>query len=105
MSTYAKQMQRIAGKYMQEHHVEYINPRDVADWAIRRGLWQPERSALMRQFTEILSRALREEYITDPQGRRVRSKHAIVEEKDGEQTSLWGDIRTANRKHMTLSFQ
>ncbi len=105
MSTYAKQMQHIAGKYMQEHHVEYINPRDVADWAIRRGLWQPERSALMRQFTEILSRALREEYITDPQGRRVRSKHAIVEEKDGEQTSLWGDIRTANRKHMALSFQ
>ncbi|MGB2769786.1 MAG: hypothetical protein WBC88_08690 [Candidatus Zixiibacteriota bacterium] len=105
MSTYAKQMQRIAGKYMQEHHVEYINPRDVADWAIRRGLWQPERSALLRQFTEILSRALREEYITDPQGRRVRSKHAIVEEKDGEQTSLWGDIRTANRKHMALSFQ
>ena len=105
MSTYAKQMQRIASKYMQENHVEYINPRDVADWAIRRGLWQPERSALIRQFTEILGRALREEYLTDPQGRRVRSKHVIVEEKDGQQTSLWGDIRTANRKHMALSFQ
>lgn len=105
MSTYTKQMQHIADRYMKEYGVEYINPRDVADWAIRRGLWQPERSALIRQFTEILSRALREEYITDPQGRRVRSKHVIVEEKNGEQTSLWGDIRTATRKHMALSFQ
>lgn len=105
MSTYTKQMQYIADRYMKEYGVEYINPRDVADWAIRRGLWKPERSALIRQFTEILSRALREEYITDPQGRRVRSKHVIVEEKDGEQTSLWGDIRTATRKHMALSFQ
>jgi hypothetical protein len=68
-------------------------------------LWQPEQSALIRQFTEILGRALREEYFTDPQGRRVRSKHVIVEEKNGEQTSLWGDIRTADPKHMALSFQ
>jgi hypothetical protein len=105
MSTYTKQMQHIANKYMEEHGVAYFNPRDVAAWAIRMRLWQPERSALIRQFTEILGRALREEYFTDPQGRRVRSKHVIIEEKDGEQTSLWGDIRTADPKHMALSFQ
>ena len=44
---------------------------------------------------------MREEYITDPQGRTVRAKHVACY----EQVPLWGDIRTAPREHMEMAFQ
>jgi hypothetical protein len=46
-----------------------------------------------------LARAMREEYITDPQGRRVRSKHAARVKRHGQQITLWADIRNADRRH------
>ena len=48
---------------------------------------------------------MREEYITDPQGRRVRAKHAARIEKDGKPLALWDDIRTASREHMQTALQ
>lgn len=105
MSTMTKLFQRIVNKYIQEHGVKYINLHDVAAWAIRQNLWRPRESALIRQCKELLGRALREEYITDPQGRRVRSKHVVVKEENGKQISLWGDMRTADCNHMAVSFQ
>ena len=105
MSTLKKQFQRIAHEYMRQRGVDYIDLQEVAEWAIRTNRWEPQKSALIRQCKEFLGRALREEYFTDPQGRRVRSKHVVVKEKNGKQISLWGDIRTADRKHMAVSFQ
>ena len=52
-----------------------------------------------------LAKAMREEYFTDPQGRRVRAKHAAKFFKEGKQTTLWGDIRTEGRSFMAVSFQ
>ena len=49
---------------------------------------------------------MREEFITDPQGRRVRAKHAARMDRDeGEQGALWDDIRTASHEHMQVAFQ
>jgi len=48
---------------------------------------------------------MREEYVTDPQGRRVRAKHVAIIEQNGEQMAFWADIRNAPREHMQLSFQ
>jgi hypothetical protein len=49
---------------------------------------------------------MREEFITDNQGRRVRAKHvALMPGPDGEQTYLWDDIRTMSREHMQVSAQ
>lgn len=81
---------------------------EIADWALRTGHWKPSPQALRKQLAELLSQAMREEYITDPQGRRVRAKHAASVEVDGKQTMLWADIRDAapaNRKHMEIAFQ
>lgn len=50
---------------------------------------------------EQLARAMREEYIVDPQGRRVRAKHAARI----KQAVLWDDIRTASREHMQIALQ
>lgn len=54
---------------------------------------------------ERLSRAMREEYIKDPQGRVVRAKHAARIEREGEQLMLWADIRSADRTHMEIALK
>jgi len=105
MSTLKKQFQRIAHEYMRQHDVNYIDLHEVAEWAIRTNRWEPQKSALISQCKELLGRALREEYFTDSQGRRVRAMHVIVKDKSGKQTSIWGDMRTADRDHMAVSFQ
>jgi len=105
VSTLKKQFQRIAHEHMRQHRADYIDLQEVAEWAIRTGKWKPQKSALMRECKELLGRALREEYFTDSQGRRVRAMHVIVKDRRGKQTSIWGDMRTADRDHMALSFQ
>ena len=60
---------------------------------------------MISRCAEELARAMREEYIVDPQGRTVRAKHVARTESNGRQIPLWADIRTANRAHMHLAFQ
>lgn len=48
---------------------------------------------------------MREEYVTDKKGRRVRVKHPATVNVHGEQMVLWDDMRTAPRDHMRMSFQ
>jgi hypothetical protein len=48
---------------------------------------------------------MRDEYITDPQGRRVRAKHAARVKRHGEQTTIWDDVRTATREHMEVALK
>lgn len=78
--------------------------RQIASFAIETGLWRPQHSLLVGQCAEELSRAMREEYFIDPQGRSVRAKHAVRTKKDGHQVSLWGDWRTAPREFMQAAF-
>jgi hypothetical protein len=78
----------------------------VAEWAVKHGLYTPHPSAVIRELTAQLARALREEYFTDPQGRRVRAKHvATVKQEDGTTLPLWDDMRTAPHSHMEIAFQ
>jgi len=105
MASFVKQLQRIADKYREDGQPWPASSRAIAAWAISRGLWKPQRGALISQCAEQISRALREEYITDLQGRRVRTKHSARVEENGEQLVLWDDIRTASRKHMRIAFQ
>lgn len=72
MATYSEQLQQIANKYMRETGITTATSREIGAWAIEKRLWAPQPSALIRQCAEELSRAMREEYVTDPQGRRVR---------------------------------
>jgi hypothetical protein len=103
MSSYNEQMQELASQYQAATGEIRFRSADVGAWAIAHGLWQPSPDAILKQFSTDLSRALREEYIRDPQGRRVRAKHAIRE--DGTQGRLWADIHTASREHMDVAFQ
>ncbi|MGR3177230.1 MAG: hypothetical protein ACUZ8E_04135 [Candidatus Anammoxibacter sp.] len=105
MATYAKQLQRIVTAYMKTDQPWPASTREMAAWAVRKNLWRPQPADVVDQCANQLSRAMREEHITDPQGRIVRAKHVARYERNGVQTSLWGDIRTANRQHMQIAFQ
>ncbi|MBI4276968.1 MAG: hypothetical protein HY660_00805 [Armatimonadetes bacterium] len=99
-----KEMQQIANQYMQSGEPWPATARQIAEWAIRNKLWAPRPASIIEQCAELLSRAMREEYITDPQGRTVRAKHVVPMEKNDEQLRLWADIRTATRDHMEIAF-
>ena len=105
MATYTEQLQRIANKYMEEVGSETATAREIATWAIKRKLWEPQPSKVIRQCADELARAMREEYTTDPQGRRVRAKHVAIVDRGGEQIALWADIGTATREHLEIAFQ
>lgn len=103
---HAEEMQRIANQYAGSGEPWPATARQIATWAIRNGLWEPHPASLVGQCASELSKAMREEYTVDPQGRTVRAKHAAMIKRDGEQlTFVWADIRTASRDHMMISLQ
>jgi len=102
---YYEQLQRIVNRYISSGEQWPATTREIASWAIRKGLWAPQKTAVIGLFAEQLSRAMREEYITDPQGRAARAKHAARVNRGGTQLVLWADIRTASREHMEIAFQ
>lgn len=103
--SYTEEMQKIANRYMKSGQPWPATSRDIAHWAITSGLWEPSRSSLVDQCADQIARAMREEYIRDPQGRSVRAKHAARILVHGEQQTFWGDMRTAGRDHMEIAFQ
>jgi hypothetical protein len=105
MTTINKQLQRIIRHYLEDKQPWPATTHDIARWAINKKLWQPQSSTMVDQCANQLARAMREEHITDPQGRIVRAKHVAKMERNGEQVALWEDIRTASRQHMEIAFQ
>jgi len=98
--TRAQHLQEIADNYRAEGGVWPAPITSIAEWAIRKGLWQPRRGSLLRQCASELAAAMREEYFTDPQGRRVRKKHVYHE----LQQMLWVDIEDARPEQMQKAF-
>jgi len=89
--TKAEFMQAIINQYLEEKGEIEIDMHKVADWTIENDLWEPSRTSIRQQCARELSRAARDEYYNDPQGRRVRRKHPIRT----EQGVLWADIELA----------
>ena len=104
MATHAQRMQSIANRYFAESG-RPATTDEIAAWAITNDLWRPHPAAIRRQCAEEIARAMREEYITDSQGRRVRAKHAARIKEGEKQQTFWADIRTATRRHMQIAFQ
>ena len=100
-----ERMQGIVMKYRDAGRPWPALKTEIAKWAVQNELWAPHPSAIIAQCADDLARAMRDEYITDPQGRRVRAKHVAHVTKDGKQLALWDDIRTASRKHMQSALQ
>lgn len=105
MRTQSEMLQDIVFKYQAANQPWPATTHDMAQWAIDNRLWAPKPSAIVDQCADQLSRAMREEYITDAQGRRVRAKHAATVTQGGTQLVLWADMRTAPHQHMSMAFQ
>lgn len=103
MASLMEQFQRIANEYMDKNGL--VSTHELAAHALRNKLWFPEEKDLISQCARLFARAMRQEFFVDPQGRRVRAKHAAMVSEDGEQQSFWGDLRTAPPEHIRVSFQ
>ena len=108
--TYNEALQEIVERYREAGEPWPTDRRTIAAWAVQNGLWEPSRKSVVAQLASDLGRAMRDEYFTDPQGRRVRRKHARRIETQlpsGEykQATIWDDITSASPEHMHMSLQ
>lgn len=107
-SSYHEQMQRLVAEYRDAGQPWPATRRDMARWMLRNKKWDRVEASLVEICARDIARALRDEYYTDPQGRRVRTKHAAKFPTPGTedgQTTLWDDIRTAPRPFMERAFK
>jgi hypothetical protein len=86
-------MLRIVQEFLAQGGTEPIDLDELATYAIATQRF--DQKAKMRQLCKrAFSKAFREQYHTDPQGRSVRTRHAVTEMlPDGTQKVLWGDMR------------
>ena len=98
---YKEQLKRLVTKYIEAGEIWPATSNELAAWALKNNLWAPQKSEIINICAEQIARAMREEYIVDPQGRKVRAKHAARI----KQAVLWDDIRTASREHMQIALQ
>lgn len=103
--TRADHLRELLDDYIHSHGDSPVDLDAVYLWARRERRWEPPRSNLVRVFKAEMARAAREDYYVDPQGRRVRRKHAVVIKEGEKQRSLWADILTAPPEHMRRSLQ
>jgi len=71
----------------------------LARFAIHNNHWKKREDVLIQLCKHDFSRAFREQYHIDPQGRQVRTWHATK-----KQGVFWDDIRTAPAEHMEDAF-
>jgi hypothetical protein len=100
-----EQNQKIVDRYRDSGQSWPASSTEIARWAIDKQLWQIHPGAVVRQCADQIANAMREQFVTDPQGRRVRLLHAAPYAKDGRQYLLWDDMRTASHRHMHMAFQ
>lgn len=104
--SYGDQLRDIANAYYAAGQPSPATAKEIAAWALRERLWHPQPSDLIEQCAEELARAMREEHVTDPQGRSVRAKYvARIRTPSGQSRFEWADRRTASRAFMAIVVQ
>lgn len=92
--------QDIIRQFREAHGHLPASSLQMADWAIANRITVPQQLDYRKQLARELAQTMREEYFTDPQGRRVRAKHVAEE--------LWVDLRDKGAdadKLKVISFQ
>ena len=104
MPSFNEQLLDIVDRY-QEQHPGPFTSKQAAAFAISSGLYKPHAGKLLSLVADEISRAMREQYIKDPQGRSVRAKHVAKLKIEGEQKSLWDGIDTAEPWFMEVALR
>ncbi|QJP56008.1 hypothetical protein HKJ32_06030 [Xylella fastidiosa subsp. multiplex] len=93
MSAYSNQVKHYIERYKAETgNNGLLDPHKVAAWALSNGLHKPNPKTIIDAVAADISQAFREEYRTDPHGRRYRAKHAATHKNDNKTMSLWADL-------------
>ncbi len=104
MANYNEQLQNVWRLYEAENEHVPATTREVVAWGVKKHMLQiPEIDPLDR-LAEDMSRALREEYRTSPEGMRYRANHAVRMTRGGAQFTFWADMDNAPRSHMENAF-
>lgn len=104
-SAYTRQLWNIADTYQESGEPWPASAKAMMRWARKNNLLAMRESDIDSRFADDLSRALREQYHFDPQGRSVRTKHCARIKVNGEQQTLWDDLRTANPDFVAIASQ
>lgn len=98
-------------KYLEAHPGEgpEVEAERVATWAYGRGMWKPSPQAPVDILKRRISRALRDDYVTDPAGREIRKHHPVVRDvvtpQGTKQQSTWYPIYQTHGDVIRQSFQ
>lgn len=104
MATYNEQLQRIYHDYTEAQGGIPATLREAVEWGASLGRIRPPPADPLAKIIDDMGRALREEYRTDPLGRRYRRNHAARVRKSGVQFVMWAEMETAPRDHMIKAF-
>lgn len=100
------QMLEIYHDYIEEHGRKPVSNLALYEWAksTRRWAYEPSPAVERNRFSEQLANALRQQIYIDPQGREVRTKHAVRKEINDAQVTMWGDLRYDPIDFIKMSF-
>lgn len=105
MASFHEQMLHIVDEYRAAGEPWPCTSRQLAAFALERKLYEPHQGRLLSIVADEFSRAMREQYIKDPQGRSVRAKHVAMLIVEGVQKRLWDSIDTAEPEFMQAALQ
>src|SRR5436309_548546 len=107
-----RSMAYILEQYQKAHPEEdpaLIEPHLIAEWAIKRGIYNRPPMSPEERLRRELSRYLKSEYTQDPQGRNVRKHHCViytVETTEGlKRRSRWWVLYNAPPEEIWAAFQ
>jgi hypothetical protein len=81
-----------------------IDVDEASDWALENGRYERAPISAKQQCMQDMRRALQQASFLDPQGNKVRAKHAVRNWK-GQQTTLYPDVRTGKPAMMKEAFR
>jgi hypothetical protein len=104
MTSQADHMQQLWRRYEAERDHLPASAREVVEWAVAEGTLELPEIDPLDVLAGQMASALREEYATAPNGERYRVNHAVRVTKNGVQTTFWGIMGFAPRRHMETAF-
>ncbi|MEM7056353.1 MAG: hypothetical protein AAF557_02070 [Pseudomonadota bacterium] len=91
MATKNEQAAEILDRYMTEVNPDPVSLDEVAEWALKEGLFKPEPRDLRKVCRDAIAQGARAQKRFD--GKRwYRAKHSVRSNVGGVQLSLWADI-------------
>ncbi|MGA3172379.1 MAG: hypothetical protein ABSE62_15360 [Chthoniobacteraceae bacterium] len=110
MQYFNSRMQEYIEEYRRKVEDGELAPMDIAEWIIAEKGYEPTPQETLILCAREVSRAMRTQFYTDPDGNRVRRKYAVrrlVTQADGSQKMMpfWCDIDIATPQFMLESFR